>query len=183
MAEFSCVDDLGRLWAVRDLLSPAESADIMAVDWPAMLWSRAPQQAHWRRRTIEWNQPRLLQLSAMISSRLPEINRALGTDFARAFGNFWLDEPGFKVDMHTDGHLPAVMQLYWHQPGPEYGTGFYRYRTRSSLIHQFASEPNSGYIMLNHLDPDGSQPLQWHAMFNPVPEGTYRISSYWYFEK
>ena len=80
------------------------------------------------------------------------------------------------------GHLPAVMQLYWHQPGSEYGTGFYRYHTESSLIHQFTSDPNTGYIMLNHLDPDGNQPLQWHAMLNPVPDGTYRLSSYWHFE-
>jgi hypothetical protein len=118
----------------------------------------------------------------VINSYLPQINHALHTDFSRAFGNFWLDEPGFDVAMHTDGHLPAVMQLYWHQPGTDYGTGFYRYRTRSSLLHQFRSEPNTGYIMLNHLDDDGSQPLQWHGMFNPVPLNMYRVSSYWYFE-
>ena len=182
MAEFACVDDRSRLWSVSNLLSSSECADIMNVDWLTMPWERAPQQAHWLRRTIAWAHPEVQRLSAMINNRLPEINCALGTNFSQAFDNFWLDEPGFSVPMHTDGHLPAVMQLYWHQPGLDYGTGFYRYRTRSSLIHQFASEPNTGYIMLNHLDLDGSQPLQWHAMFNPVPPGTYRLSSYWHFE-
>jgi hypothetical protein len=182
MAEFACVDDRGRLWSVRDLLSPEQCEDILQVDWLNMPWNRAPQQAHWRRRTIAWDHPVSQRLSTVINSYLPQINHALHTDFSRAFGNFWLDEPGFDVAMHTDGHLPAVMQLYWHQPGTDYGTGFYRYRTRSSLLHQFRSEPNTGYIMLNHLDDDGSQPLQWHGMFNPVPLNMYRVSSYWYFE-
>jgi hypothetical protein len=74
------------------------------------------------------------------------------------------------------------MQVYWTVPSPDYGTGFYRYKTLDSVLYQFQSRPNSGYIMLNHLESDGSQPLQWHGMFNPVPEGTIRVSSYWSFK-
>jgi hypothetical protein len=74
------------------------------------------------------------------------------------------------------------MQLYWTVPGPDWGTGFYRYKDPDSLLYQFESRPNSGYIMLNHLNPDGSQPLLWHAMLNPVPAGHIRVTSYWQFK-
>ena len=84
--------------------------------------------------------------------------------------------------LHTDGHVPTAMQLYWTVPGTEFGTGFYHYKNLDAILYQFDSRPNSGYIMLNHLNPDGSQPLLWHAMLNPVPANTVRVSSYWRFE-
>lgn len=171
----------GRLWQVRDLLAKEQVEDILTTQWLSLATDVSSEQELWLRRQVMWNDPCAQRLGGYINSQLDKINSALTTKFTLLGGHFWIDLPGFTVDMHTDGHLPNSMQLYWLVPGPEYGTGFYQYRDRQSLIYQFDSQPNSGYIMLNHLNDDGSQPLQWHAMFNPVPDNTIRVSSYWQF--
>jgi hypothetical protein len=181
MAEFTCVDDRGRLWEIKNLLTPEEFQDLISLDWQNLPWVRGPGQKDWLRRSIDWAHSDVKRVSGYINNKLVEINQGLGVNFTHISGHFWLDEPGFKVDMHTDGELPYVMQMYWIMPGDEYGTGFYRYKDSKDLLYQFKSIPNTGYIMMNQPDRDGSQPLSWHGMFYPVPEGTIRLSSYWYF--
>ena len=182
MAQFTPVDDRGRLWAVEDLLPPDQLADIMATPWQDLAWNPSGGQESWPRRQIAWDDPTAQRLGSYISAELPQINRALGTAFRQCGGHFWVDQPGFTVPLHTDGHVPNAMQMYWTVPGAEWGTGFYRYKHTDSLMYQYQSRPNTGYIMLNHLEDNGSQPLLWHAMLNPVPEGAIRVTSYWRFE-
>ena len=181
MAKFTQVDDRGRLWQVNDLLPTEQADEIVSTDWSTMATSLSSGQESWPRRQVNWDDATARRYSGYINHWLPEINAALGTEFKSMVGHFWIDIPGFDVAMHTDGHVPNSMQLYWTVPGEAYGTGFYRYKHPESLLYQFLSRPNSGYIMLNHLAEDGSQPLLWHAMLNPVPEGTIRVSSYWRF--
>ena len=181
MPSFSTVDPAGRVWLVEDLLPADQAEEIVTTDWNSLPWHMGPLQNHLRRKHIQPDHPTVARLSSYISDQLPVINQALGTDYTLATGSFWIDQPGFQISMHTDGELPTAMQLYWIQPGPEWGTGLYQYNDINSLIYQFISRPNSGYIMLNHANPDGSQPLLWHAMLNPVPPGTVRVSSYWLF--
>jgi len=182
MAQIQPVDEAARLWSVQDLLPPDELADIMATPWLDLAWSPSGGQESWPRRQVNWNATQAQRLSGYINAQLPVINLALGTEFTQSGGHFWIDLPGFTVPLHTDGHVPNSMQLYWTVPGVEWGTAFYRYKQTDSLIYQCASRPNTGYIMLNHLAEDGHQPLLWHAMLNPVPEGTIRVTSYWRFE-
>ena len=182
MAQFTPVDDRGRLWSVQDLLPAELLADVVATPWMNLAWSPSGGQESWPRRQIAWDDATAQRLGSYISAQLPQINLALGTVFRQCGGHFWVDQPGFTVSLHTDGHVPNAMQLYWIMPGAEWGTGFYRYKSLDSLFYQSVSLPNSGYIMLNHLEDNGSQPLLWHAMLNPVPEGTIRVSSYWRFE-
>jgi hypothetical protein len=181
MSIFKQVDDRGRIWQVRDLLTDTLAQELITADWSSLPWNTSRGQESWLRRSVNWNDPTAQRLGQYITQQLPVINQALGTKFVSCSGHFWIDLPGFTVDMHTDGHVPNAMQLYWLTPGPDYGTGFYRYNNKNSLLYQFASDPNTGYIILNHLNEDGSQPLYWHGMFNPVPAGTVRVSSYWYF--
>jgi hypothetical protein len=182
MTQFTPVNSDRRLWLVEDLLDPAAVNDILAIDWPGLARTRIPQQHFWLREQVEWNEPRIQSINQAINSRLPEINQALGTEFTQAGGVFWIDYPGFVCHMHTDGHLKNAMQLYWLAATEEYGTGFYNYKREDSLLYQFRSRTNTGYIMLNDLDASGAQPLQWHAMLNPVPEDTIRVTSYWQFK-
>jgi len=182
LREFVPVDDRGRIWQVWDLLSKEQTEEIVKTDWLGLASGPGLKQETWARRQVLWTDPTAQHYSSYINTRLPEINLALGTNFERMSGHFWIDLPGFTVAMHTDGHVPNAMQLYWTVPGSQFGTGFYQYKSTDSLLYQFLSRPNSGYIMLNHPDQDGSQPLLWHAMLNPVPEGTIRVSSYWRFE-
>jgi hypothetical protein len=78
--------------------------------------------------------------------------------------------------MHTDGEMPGAMQMTWI--GNELGTAFYHYKDHASLRHQFAVEPNAGYLMINNPDPTGYRKLQWHGMLTPVPADSFRVSSY-----
>ena len=172
----------GRLWQVTDLLPANELADIQAVDWLSLSTHTSDGQESWYRRQVAWDDPVCQRIGQYIDCQLPAINSAIGTDFKQSGGHFWIDSPGFTVSIHTDGHLPNAMQLYWIVPDETYGTGFYRAKTNDSLMYQFSSRPNSGYIMLNHFNSDGSQPLMWHAMLNPVPNGHIRVSSYWQFK-
>ena len=181
MTKIVPVDDRGRLWQVTDLVTPAELEDILSVDWLSVSWQRGPGQEGWKRRLLDWNDPEVVRVNQHIHRQLPKINSALGTNYTNFGGQFWLDESGFDVVLHTDGELPNAMQMYWIMPDENYGTGFYFYRAPSTLQYQFMSHPNTGYILLNHVNDDGSQPLFWHGMLNPVPEGTYRLSSYWFF--
>jgi hypothetical protein len=181
MAQFHPVDDQGRVWQVQDLLPPDQADEILATPWRELPHQPALQQECWRRRQVIAADDHALRYTHYINQCLPQINLALGTAFRHSTGHFWVDLPGFQVPLHTDGHLPTAMQIYWTVPDLTYGTGFYRYRNPDSLYYQFESRPNSGYIMLNHAREDGSQPLLWHAMLNPVPEGAIRVTSYWYF--
>jgi hypothetical protein len=176
------LDGEHRLWLVEDILSEEQMKDIVSIDWPSLSWKRGCMQEHWKRRQIHDDNPDIQRISKYVPVLLPKINTALGTQFKRTWCMWWLDEPGFTCDMHTDGHLPNAMQIYWLAPSEDYGTVFYHYRDPSHVKHKFLSRPNQGYLMLNHANEDGSQPLQWHNMPNPVPEGTWRLSSYWFFE-
>jgi hypothetical protein len=180
MVDIQPVDELKRLWQVKDLLDPDQLTDLLSIDWLSVGWKRGPGQESWKRRLLDWDHPEVIRVNKHIHEQLPKINQALGTDYTNFGGQFWLDEPGFDVVLHTDGELLNAMQMYWIMPDENYGTGFYFYKSPNSLQYQFMSCPNTGYILLNHVNQDGSQPLFWHGMLNPVPDGTYRLSSYWY---
>jgi hypothetical protein len=177
MPEFTNIAP-GRLWQVKNLLTPDLVEQILETDWMSLPWSNSPQQKGWLRREISWDCPEAQRLSQYFDSQFDNINQVMGTDFTQNNVQFWIDLPGFTCGMHTDGDLPNSLQMYWIVPGPEYGTGFYHYKNKNSLLYQFESVCNTGYMILNHLNENGSQPLQWHGMFNAVPEGTIRVSSY-----
>jgi hypothetical protein len=90
---------------------------------------------------------------------------------------YWLDDPGFRPDMHTDGDLSSAVQIYL-QAGArlDLGTAFYHTADYQDQLHMFASRPNTGYIMFNQPEPD--RPLLWHDMTQPVPEGISRLCLY-----
>jgi len=178
------VDDTNRLWAISDLLETEQVKYIINLPWDEFPWSRNTLQDEWLRRRIHSEHPEVQLVSTWIDDKLKDINLSIGTNFTRSHGIWWLDEPGFSCPMHTDGHLPNSMQIYWLAANEDLGTSFYHHKIQHKeyLRQMFPSKTNSGYLMLNHREIDGSQPLQWHGMFNRVPENTYRLSSYWYFE-
>lgn len=170
----------GRLWQVENLLNPAQVKEIINIDWLSLPW-KSLQKKNFPRREIIWDCPQIQKAKIYIDNKLLEINQATGSNFSGCAGHFWVDEPGFVVDMHTDGHLDNALQMYWIVNDETFGTGFYNFKNRDTLLYQFKSVCNTGYFMLNHPNEDGSQPLQWHGMFNPVPAGTIRVTSYWHF--
>jgi hypothetical protein len=70
------------------------------------------------------------------------------------------------------------MQIFWAGADVTKGTKFYNSKSIQHLKYDFPFEVNTGYLMLNAPNDDGSQPLQWHGMMNTLGPDTYRITSY-----
>lgn len=172
------LDQEKRLWSISHLLTDDWVNAIVNFDW---INAKHEQGNLSNRRQITVT-GEVEKFEKQMLNLLPEINQQLGTAFTSMFGQWWLDLEGFSCDLHTDGQLPNAMQIYWIAPGPGYGTAFYHYKRPDQLKHQFLSVANTGYVMLNHLEPNGSQPLQWHAMLNQLEPGMIRLSSYHIFD-
>lgn len=181
------VDDNGRLFRVEDLLPRELLTKLLALDWNTLPWERENQQEMWARNSInKFEVPELNEACQYIASLHHWLEDRFNIQFEYQTNtgntNWWVDQPGFTTPMHTDGELPMSLQMYF-VGDISLGTSFYTYKNENSLIQKFEFLPNTGYMMLNGKNPDGSQPLHWHAMLTPVPEGTYRVSSYTVFPK
>lgn len=175
------IDASNRIFQVTNLLPQTLANDVLSLDWPTLTWRRPEQQENWSRRNIDAGQhPVLEKVSEFIWQQLDAIERACNVGFVGRYPSttWWYDEPGFDVNIHTDGHLPATMQIFWIAPGKQFATQFYKSKNPTDVISELEFVPNTGYIMLNMPNKDGSQPLQWHGMLNKVPENTFRVSSY-----
>lgn len=176
------VDDIGRLYAIEDLF-PAELFNrLLELDWNDQPWAREDQQEMWARKSLKkYDIPVLKEASDYIASLAPWFEEHFGIEFN--FGtnagntNWWVDQPGFWVPMHTDGELPMSMQIFIKGP-LDLGTSFYTHNSEQYLLRKFEFKPNTGYLMLNHKHENGAQPLQWHAMLSKVPENVFRVCSY-----
>lgn len=175
------IDSSNRIFQVTDIF-PADVVDaVLNLNWDVMPWLRGPLQEKWNRRHVDTRQNTTLDtVSTYIWNQLVDIERICNVTFTNRYPatTWWYDEPGFDVNIHTDGHLPATMQIFWIASGEEFATQFYRSKNPTDSISDLKFIPNTGYIMLNGLDYDGSQPLQWHGMLNKVPADTFRLTSY-----
>jgi hypothetical protein len=172
------VDDTNRLFSIEEIAPPELVAEILATNWAEVPWKRGNAQEHWsRRELIVDDYPALQKYHNCVYAIKEQIEKLANIKFINhPFTMWWYDEPGFTVSIHTDGHLPSSLQVFWRADSEDFGTEFYEYKDESALKHKFKFIPNNGYSMLNGLDPDGSQPLQWHGMSTTVQ--TYRICSY-----
>ena len=171
-----------RLFQVTDLLPQTLVNKLLAKDWKTANWHKQEGQFDWLRRALITDEdPVLVEVNEYIATLQPVISDVCGVKFQYPInrGNtvWWVDEPGFTVGTHTDGELRSTMQIYWVSPTEKLGTFFSEFKD-CKPYKKFIPTPNTGYIMLNGPRPDGSQPLLWHGMLDPVPAGTFRVSSY-----
>jgi len=185
--KITSVDNTNRLFLVEDVLPLDLVDEILHQDWINLPWNDQDGQEMWLRRSINFsNNPLLQQATQELKNTYRQVEEACGITVANADyinTSWWVDEPTFFVPIHTDGHLPATMQLFWHADNETLGTKFYNSKSRTDIRYDFPFRPNSGYVMLNGLNPDGSQPLQWHGLLNKVPENSYRLTSYTIFNE
>ena len=174
------VDSYNNLFEVRDIFPQSLVEKILFTPWWNLQWERIPGLEAWhRRRIFESELPWANEWNENIVKIWPELGQLIGHELAHPQGTtWWLDEPGFAIGCHTDGPLPGTMQITWVSDNPGLGTCFYHDKNQTQLRKRFVSEPNAGYIMINFADKVGYSHLQWHSMTNPVPDGTFRISSY-----
>ena len=175
------INNSNRLFQLTNILPTVLSDAVLGLEWPKMHWERGNLQEKWNRRHIQSDQHSILQqVSEYIWQHLDIIEQACNVAFIGRYPStvWWYDEPGFDVSLHTDGHLPATMQIFWVAPGKQFATQFYNSKNNNDSTTNLEFIANTGYLMLNMLNSDGSQPLQWHGMLNKVPADTFRVSSY-----
>jgi len=175
------LDSNYRIFQITDILPDTLVNNILELNWLDFPWVRAAGQEKRERRRIEnSSSPVLESVATFITDNLIKIEDALGVKFTNTYPytSWWYDEPGYDIGIHTDGHLPAAMQLFWIAPGKQFATQFYRSKIRDDIITQIEFVTNTGYIMLNMPNENGSQPLHWHGMLNTVPANTFRLTSY-----
>jgi hypothetical protein len=179
--QVTAIDSSNRIFQVNNLFPQDLVDSVLNLDWPNISWHRPAQQETWNRRNINTNQTTALEkVSEFIWQQIETIEDKCNVKFVGRYPTttWWYDEPGFDVNIHTDGHLPATMQIFWIAPGKQFATQFYKSKNPGDFITNLEFVPNTGYIMLNMPNADGSQPLQWHGMLEKVPENAFRVSSY-----
>ena len=173
------VDQDRNLFQVQNIM-PQDLVDaIVQTPWLDLDWTNQEGQERWPRRRIKDSAiPWIGQWNQICQQLWPEIAAALEMELLSYQGTaWWLDEPGFTCSLHTDGEMPGSMQLTW-VGNANLGTAFYHYKDSKHLRYQFPFMANNGYIMINNANSQGSRQLQWHAMLNPVPANSYRLTSY-----
>jgi len=176
LMQITAVDSEHNLFNIQDVFSPGLVGQILATPWPELAWSRQEGQETWARRrinnsAISW----MSQWDQELDQCWTTIEQQLNIKLAPYSGTaFWLDEPGFSCDLHTDGEMSGSL----HMPWTGTGTSFYWYKDPTTLRYQVPSLHNSGYIMVNQADSTGFRKLLWHGMLTPVPQDTFRLTSY-----
>jgi hypothetical protein len=174
--QITAVDNEHNLFRIADVF-PQHIVDLVAnQDWLELDWARQEGQEHWLRRRINSTTiPWISQWDSHLQSIWPDIQDQLGIEIKGYSGTaFWIDEPGFRCDLHTDGEMPGTLHLTWRGTG----TAFYWYKNSQTLRYQVPSAVNAGYIMINQPDSVPYRRLLWHAMLDTVPENTYRLTTY-----
>lgn len=173
------VDSDNNLFQVEHVMPEQLVQKILNMPWLDLPWQKQPGQESWPRRMINNDAlPWINEWNVECSRLLQTIEKVSGTKIGQYQSTaFWLDEPGFTCNMHTDGELPGSMQLNWIG-ARDLGTAFYWHKHPASLRYQTTFVPNTGYIMINSADDTGYRRLMWHAMLNPVPANSFRLTSY-----
>jgi len=170
------VDSEHNLFRVDQLISNDLVQQVLNTPWLDMPWERQSGQENWARRRIHNNAISwLAQWDQELSQSWTTIQQQLNIKLAPYYGTaFWVDEPGFTCGLHTDGELPGSLHMPWIGTG----TSFYWHKNSATLRYQVPPLPNSGYIMINQADSTGFRKLIWHGMLTPVPQDTFRLTSY-----
>ena len=181
-----------RLFQVENIFDEQVMETVNTINWLELPWHKGDGHEEWKRRRINLGIPEVVELNKMMQPFIEKINEEMSMDINTNTVTWWLDEPGFTCGIHVDQYLPKTIQVYMICPNEEVGTSFYKpvkpdrpvddefiFEISQYPLYTFKSIPNTGYIMLNYPDSDGSTPLLWHDMHVPVPDNCIRLSCYY----
>ena len=172
------VDDKLDLFSVIDLY-PAHIIDrLREINHAESEWKREEWQSDWNRKRLV-NVPGSIydEIELFVKSKIPQIEQLTNTSISSCNTGFWVDEPGFTTNSHVDNDRVFIaMQIYLtDHPGINMATEFYN--DDNTIRFKPEYKPNHGYLMINNT-------RQYHGMLTPVPDNTYRLSSYtWFYKK
>ena len=184
--QITAVDDENNLFWVKDIIPEDLVEQIMHTPWMDLPFVRQQGKGFLRRRKIDnskiswtgqWDQ-HCQHIWPTIAEKLNISIHPYMSSCDYPGTAWWVDEPGFTCALHTDGEMPGAMQLFWIGSQSDLGTAFYNYKDSDSLRYRFLMQSNSGYIMINQANSQGFRKLQWHGMLTPVPENSFRLTSY-----
>jgi hypothetical protein len=178
------VDHDSNLFAVTEMISQSLVDKILQTPWLSLTYHVEPSNRDLRRRVHNSQLSWINEWHECIDQAWETIVAHTGCDHLEYFNldgsatGFWIDMPTYTCPMHTDGELPGAIQMYWIGPNEDLGTTWYHYKDADRVRHSFKFKPNTGYIMINRPDLTGYRKLQWHGMLTPVPDNSFRVSSY-----
>ena len=178
------VDQDNNLFAVTDLMPQSLVDKITQTPWLSLTYNIEPSNRDLRRRVHNSQLSWIDEWHECINQAWDSIVAQTGCDHLEYFNldssatGFWIDMPSYTCPMHTDGELPGAIQMYWIGPSKDLGTTWYHYKDPNTIRHSFKFKTNTGYIMINQQNPNGYRKLQWHGMLTPVPDNSFRVSSY-----
>jgi hypothetical protein len=175
-----------RLFSIQLAVDPEHVKELNQLDWLSR-----PYEMDYHSRESNTFQRRILTESLNIqeivdqeiNNLLPAINLASGQNFKTVGATWQICESGFVCPMHTDGHKPNVMIIYWQTPGIEWGTKFYHTNDSTDVWYEFPAVPGTGFFANYEPEPGEPWPEMWHASLRAVPENTYRLLTQYEFHK
>jgi len=173
----------GHLYSVQQVLPPELLAQVYALDWTQLKYRRLGIGQQRRREIDSTEIPFFDQMDHDFKYHMVHtIEHSCGVKFdnpAAVNFNWWIDDAGFRLGMHTDGDLPAAMLLYFYPTDREdLGTVFFNTPSYDDVLHSFPSVPNTGYLMFNSHLHQGQRLRLWHDMLQPVPRDVPRLILY-----
>lgn len=174
------IDEYCDLFFVEEFFPTYLVEKILATDWQNLSWTREKYQEDWnRKKIVDTDLPWKQEWINYFVSQIGTIENCIGKKLLGYQGtSWWLDEPTFICPIHTDGELPGAMQINWIGSSIDLGTSFFHYKNSKYLRYKFPFRPNTGYLMINSANKNSYRHLQWHGMLHPVPNNTFRLTSY-----
>jgi len=161
------------MFQVQNLVPDSLLAQITSTNWLDLSYSKIDRQEYMVRKNIEatdlpWNTEWEKVFDSLFDYMWESHNVILQRYHKTSW---WIDEAGFECPIHTDdSRVKVALQMFWIG-NKDQGTVFYNDKDYSSVRKQFDFVPNTGYLMINSPD-------QYHAMMTPIPEGSFRLTSY-----
>ena len=174
------VDQDHNLFAIIDLVPQSLVDKILETDWLSLEHTLTEGNRLLRRHVLNNQLPWINEwhdCMRQIWQSIVEQTTCNHLNYADT--GFWIDMPTYTCPIHTDGELPGSIQMYWIGADTNIGTTWYHHKNQlDQTRHVFKFIPNTGYIMINQPEPNGYRKLQWHGMLTPVPDNSFRVSSY-----
>ena len=174
------VDQDNNLFEIFNLIPQALVDKVLQTPWANLKYSLEDGNRELRKRIHNDQLPWINEWHNSIRKQLGSIVQQTGCDhLTYSDTGFWIDEATYTCPIHTDGELPGAIQMYWLGANTDIGTTWYQYRDHlDSIRHCCEFITNTGYIMINNPESNGYRKLQWHGMLTPVPDNSFRVSSY-----
>ena len=169
------------MFQVQDLVPDSLLAQITGTDWFDASFKITDKQEWMVRKsvsgeTLPWNNAWQDAINSLMITARDLYDISFQPNIHKT--TWWIDEPGFDCPIHTDDSRVAIaLQMFWIG-NINLGTTFYHDKNVNHVRKQFDFVPNTGYFLINNTPTSTSDAGKFHDMMTPIPENTFRLTSY-----